>query len=101
REIEPRFARAGALVVSNASAFRMEPDIPLLIPEVNPGHLSLLEAQRVRRGWSGGIICNPNCVAAIVGLALAPIHQRWPLRALSVTTLQSASGAGYPGVAAL
>ena len=101
REIEPRFARAGALVVSNASAFRMEPDVPLIVPEVNPEQLGLLSIQRTGRGWPGGIICNPNCVAAIVGLALAPLHWRWGLRAASVVTLQSASGAGYPGVAAL
>ena len=101
REIEPRVARAGALVVSNASAFRMEPDVPLLVPEVNPEQLGLLTAQRRGRGWPGGIICNPNCVVAIVGLVLAPLHRRWGLRAASVVTLQSASGAGYPGVAAL
>lgn len=101
REIEPRFARAGALVVSNASAFRMEPDVPLIVPEANPEQLGLLAVQRSGRGWSGGIICNPNCVAAIVGLALAPLHRRWGLRAASLVTLQSASGAGYPGVAAL
>jgi len=101
REIEPQFAEAGALVISNASAFRMEPDVPLIVPEVNPEDLSLLATQRATHGWSGGIVCNPNCVAAIVGLALAPLHQRWGLRALSVTTLQSASGAGYPGVSAL
>ena len=101
REVEPRFARAGALVISNASAFRMDADVPLLVPEVNPADVSMLVAQREGRGWSGGIVCNPNCVAAIVGLALAPLHRRWGLRALSVTTLQSASGAGYPGVSAM
>lgn len=101
REIEPEFARAGALVFSNASAFRMESDVPLLIPEVNPDAVSLLDVQRAARKWEGGIVCNPNCVVAIVGLALAPLHQRWGLRAASVTTLQSASGAGYPGVSAL
>ena len=101
REIEPRFARAGALVVSNASTFRMEPDVPLIVPEVNPEQLGLLAVQRSQRGWPGGIVCNPNCVAAIVGLVLAPLHRRWRLRAASVVTLQSASGAGYPGVAAL
>ena len=101
REIEPCFAEAGALVISNASAFRMDREVPLLVPEVNPEDVSLLAVQRATRGWSGGIVCNPNCVAAIVGLALAPLHQRWGLRALSVTTLQSASGAGYPGVSAL
>jgi len=79
----------------------MEPDVPLLVPEVNPADLSLLETQRAARGWSGGIVCNPNCVVAIVGLALAALHERWRLRAASVTTLQSLSGAGYPGVSAL
>ena len=97
REIEPRFARAGALVVSNASGFRMEPDVPLIVPEVNPDQLALLATQRCSRGWTGGIICNPNCVAAIVGLALAPLHARFGLRAASLVTLQSASGAGHPG----
>ena len=101
REVEPEFARAGALVVSNASAHRMESDVPLLVPEVNPEALSLLVTQRAQRGWSGGIVCNPNCVVAIVGLALAALHQRRRLRAASVTTLQSISGAGYPGVSAL
>lgn len=101
REIEPRFARAGAVVVSNASAFRMEPDVPLIVPEVNPGQLELLTVRQKDRGWPGAIICNPNCVVAIVGLVLAPLHRRWGLRAASVVTLQSASGAGYPGVAAL
>ena len=101
REIEPRFARAGALVVSNAGAFRMEPDVPLIVPEVNPDHTALLEAQRRGRGWTGGIICNPNCVAAIVGLLLAPLHARFGLRTASLVTLQSASGAGHPGVAAV
>ena len=100
-EVEPSFAAAGALVVSNASAFRMEEDVPLVVPEVNSGRLELLEAQRTRRGWSGGIVCNPNCVAAIVSLPLAALAARWTLRAVSITTLQSVSGAGHPGVASL
>ncbi len=99
-EIEPRFARAGALVSSNASAFRMAPDVPLVVPEINPEHLSMVRAQRARRGWTGALVTNPNCSAIGLTLALAPL-QRFGLRRVLVTTLQAASGAGYPGVASL
>ena len=101
REVEPRFAKAGALVVTNASAFRLAEDVPLIIPEINADHLALLELQRERRGWSGGIVANPNCATAVIALALAPLHRRVPIRRVAVTTLQAASGAGYPGVASL
>ena len=101
-EIEPLFARAGVLVVSNASAFRMEPDVPLLIPEVNAG------APRASSRTSGspaagaaGIIANPNCSTAALVVALAPLHQAFGLRLAVVATLQAASGAGYPGVPSL
>lgn len=100
-EVEPLFARAGVLVVSNASAFRMEADVPLLIPEVNASHLGLLSAQRTARGWSGGIIANPNCSTAALVTALAPLHQAFGLRIAVAATLQAASGAGYPGVPSL
>jgi aspartate-semialdehyde dehydrogenase len=100
REIEPRFARAGAIVFSNASAYRMEVDVPLVVPEVNPEHLAALATQRERRGWSGAIITNPNCSTIGLTLALAPL-QPLGLRRVLVTTLQAASGAGYPGVASL
>ncbi len=100
REIEPRFAAAGALVFSNASAYRMEPDVPLIVPEINPGHLDALRAQRERRGWRGAIVTNPNCSTIGLTLALAPLL-RFGLRRVLVTTLQAASGAGYPGVASL
>ena len=99
--IEPAFAKAGCLVVTNASPFRMEEDVPLIIPEVNPDHLSLLDLQRERRGWEGGIIANPNCATAVIALALAPLHRRIPIRRVAVTTLQAASGAGHPGVSSL
>ncbi|HWA41263.1 MAG TPA: aspartate-semialdehyde dehydrogenase, partial [Gemmatimonadales bacterium] len=101
RTIEPAFAKAGSLVVTNASAFRMEDDVPLLIPEINPDHLSLLDLQQERRGWEGGIIANPNCATAVIALALAPLHRRVPIRRVAVTTLQAASGAGHPGVPSL
>lgn len=101
REVEPAFARAGALVVTNASAHRLDEDVPLIIPEINPDHLALLELQQERRGWGGGIIANPNCATAVIALALAPLHRRVPIRRVAVTTLQAASGAGYPGVPSL
>ncbi|PYP41967.1 MAG: aspartate-semialdehyde dehydrogenase [Gemmatimonadetes bacterium] len=101
REVEPAFARAGALVVTNASAHRMDPLVPLLIAEVNAGHLSLLEAQRKERGWRGGIVANPNCSTAALVSALAPLHQAFGIERLFVSTMQAVSGAGYPGVASL
>mgnify|MGYP001264471821 CR=1 FL=1 len=101
REIEPQFARAGALVFSNASAFRMESDVPLLVPEVNAEHLELLEVQRAKRGWRGAIVCNPNCTTAILVSALAPLERAFGIEALVVSSMQAVSGAGYPGVASL
>src|SRR5579884_326053 len=100
REIEPRWAAAGALVFSNASAYRMAEDVPLIVPEINPDHLGALRVQRERRGWRGAIVTNPNCSTIGLTLALAPL-QRFGLRRVLVTTLQAASGAGYPGVASL
>lgn len=100
-EVEPAFARAGALVFSNASAFRNEADVPLLIPEVNAAHLDLLATQRARRMWSGGIVCNPNCTATILALALAPLHEAFGVEAVSLVSMQAISGAGHPGVASL
>jgi aspartate-semialdehyde dehydrogenase len=97
--IEPRLAARGVMVVSNASAHRMLADVPLVIPEVNAGHMVLLEQQRQR--WPGAIITNPNCVTAALALALAPLHRIFGLERLVITTMQAASGAGYPGVASL
>lgn len=96
-EIEPAFAAAGHIVVSNARNFRMMPDVPLLIPEINPGHLALLEIQRRERGWRGAIVTNPNCSTVVLAMALAPLRV-FGLRSALVTTLQAVSGAGYPGV---
>lgn len=98
--IEPEFARAGALVFSNASAYRMMADVPLVIPEVNPHHLGALTTQRRVRGWTGALVTNPNCSTIGLALALAPLMRFQPQQVL-VTTLQAASGAGYPGVASL
>ena len=100
-EIEPRFAAAGALVFSNASAFRLAPDVPLVVAEVNPEHLELLTAQRAGRGWRGGIVCNPNCTTTVLVLALGPLHRAFGVEAVVMTSLQAVSGAGYPGVPGL
>jgi aspartate-semialdehyde dehydrogenase len=97
-EIEGAFAAAGHVVVSNSRNYRMERDVPLLIPEVNADHLGLLDAQQTGRGWTGRIITNPNCVVVVVAMALAPLRQFGLLNAV-VTSLQAISGAGYPGVA--
>lgn len=100
RDLEPRYAQAGALVFSNASAFRMGDDVPLIVPEINPDHLDALSTQRERHGWPGAIVTNPNCSTIGLTLALAPL-QRFGLRRVLVTTFQAASGAGYPGVPSL
>lgn len=99
-EIERAFAAEGHVVVSNSSHYRMAEDVPLLIPEVNPGHLGLLPAQRRERGWSGAIVTNPNCAAVGLVMALAPLKPFGLMNAM-VTTFQAVSGAGYPGVPSL
>ncbi len=102
REAEEAFARAGYPVISNSSAFRMDEDVPLLIPEVNHEHLRLLDAQRKGRAFDKGfIVTNPNCSTIMLAMALAPIHARFGVEAVAATTLQALSGAGYPGVASL
>jgi aspartate-semialdehyde dehydrogenase len=100
-EIEEEFARAGKLVLSNARNHRMESDVPLVIPEVNGDHLALLDTQRAHRGWTGAIVTNANCAATVAAVALAPLHQKFGLEKLFLTTMQAVSGAGYPGVASL
>ena len=99
-EIEGAFAAAGHIVVSNARNFRMDPLVPLLIPEVNPDHLQLIEEQRRVKGWSGAIVTNPNCSTIVLALALAPLRP-FNIRAVVVSTMQAVSGAGYPGVPSL
>jgi aspartate-semialdehyde dehydrogenase len=100
KDIEPAFAEAGHLVISNARSYRMDPLVPLLIPEINDDHLALLPAQRRARGWPGAIVTNPNCSTVVLAMALAPLRQ-FGLRSVMVTTLQAVSGAGYPGVPSL
>jgi aspartate-semialdehyde dehydrogenase len=101
RETEDSFAKAGYPVISNSSAFRMDTDVPLLIPEVNHDHLGLLEHQRRSYPSGGFIVTNPNCSTIMLVLALAPLHVSFGIEATVATTLQALSGAGYPGVASL
>jgi aspartate-semialdehyde dehydrogenase len=100
-EVERAFAEAGHVVVSNSGSYRMEPDVPLLIPEVNPDHLTLVRVQRQRRGWKGMIVTNPNCTAVGLVMSLAPIHRAFGLDRVVMTSMQAVSGAGYPGVPTL
>lgn len=97
-EIELAFARAGVAVFSNAKNYRMAPDVPLLIPEVNPDHLAAVVQQRRQRGWSGCIVTNANCCATPLVMALKPLQQAFGVRKVLVTTMQAISGAGYPGL---
>jgi aspartate-semialdehyde dehydrogenase len=101
RELEPQFAAAGCAVISNSSAFRMEPSVPLVIPEVNGDHLALVENQTWRKKSGGYIVTNPNCSAIGLVMALKPIVDRFGIEAIFVSTMQAVSGAGYPGVASL
>jgi len=100
-EIEGAFARAGHAVVSNSSNYRMEPDVPLVIPEVNADHLALVRTQRRERGWSGMIVTNPNCTAIGLVMSLAPLERAFGLAKVLMTSMQAVSGAGYPGVPTL
>lgn len=101
RETEVACARRGHLVFSNAGAHRMDPLVPLLVPEVNPEHTALVREQRQHKGWSGFIVTNPNCVAAVLVLPLHPLHRQFGLQKVLVNTMQSISGAGYPGLPSL
>jgi aspartate-semialdehyde dehydrogenase len=100
-ELEPRFAEAGCAVVSNSSALRMQEDVPLVIPEVNGGHIKLIDIQNWRKKSGGYVVTNPNCSAIGLVLALAPLHQKFGLETVMAVTMQAVSGAGYPGVASL
>src|ERR1700684_3145318 len=100
-EMEPRFAEAGCAVVSNSSALRMQADVPLVIPEVNAGHIKLIDGQAWRKKSGGYVVTNPNCSAIGLVLALAPLQEQFGLEAVMAVTMQAVSGAGYPGVASL
>jgi aspartate-semialdehyde dehydrogenase len=98
---EQAFAKAGRWVLSNAKNHRMDADVPLVIAEVNPDHLALLDTQRSSRQWSGGIVTNGNCSTIALVSAIAPLHRRFGIRRAVVVTMQAVSGAGYPGVPSL
>jgi aspartate-semialdehyde dehydrogenase len=99
-DIEQAFAQAGHVIVSNSRNHRMEPDVPLLIPEINSDHLKIIPLQQRRRGWKGQIATNPNCSTITLAMALAPLKQ-FGITKILATTMQAISGAGYPGVASM
>ncbi len=99
--IEGAFARAGIPVISNAKNYRMDNSVPLLVPEVNPEHIALIQSQSFTEDGSGWIVTNPNCVAVPLSLALNPLHKEFGIETVVLTTMQAVSGAGYPGVPSL
>ena len=98
--VERSFAESGRVIVSNARNYRMDSLVPLLVPEINADHLTLLPDQRQAKGWSGALVTNPNCSTVVLALGLAPLLE-FGLKSVIVTTAQAVSGAGYPGVASL
>jgi aspartate-semialdehyde dehydrogenase len=96
-EIEQAFAKSGHVVVSNSKNHRMESDVPLIVPEINPEHLQLIPGQQKLRGWKGQIVTNPNCSTIVLTMGLAPLKP-FGITKVIATTLQAISGAGYPGV---
>ncbi len=101
REVEPRLASQGIWVCSNASAFRKEPDVPILLPEINAEHIAVLRQQQANRGWKAGIVTNSNCTSSGLSVALKALDNAFGLKAAFVVSMQAISGAGYPGVASL
>jgi aspartate-semialdehyde dehydrogenase len=101
RTMEPAFADAGCAVISNSSAFRMHPQVPLVIPEINPGHLQLIELQSWRKQSGGFMVTNSNCSVMGLAIALAPLQEAFGIESVFVVTMQAISGAGYPGVASM
>ena len=99
-DIERAFAEAGHIVITNARNFRMDPVVPLLIPEVNADHLEVLAEQRRTKGWKGAIVTNPNCSTIVLAMALAPLRA-FTIKSVITSTMQAVSGAGYPGVPSL
>ena len=97
-EQEPEFAKAGVAVCTNAGAFRREADVPVLLPEVNPGHTKLVERQQAGRGWGGFIVTNPNCTSTGTTITLKALDQSFKIDKVFAVSLQALSGAGYPGV---
>lgn len=101
RQLEPEFAKAGHIVLTNASPYRMDPYVPLLIPEVNPDHIGIIPHQREQYGWEGYIVANANCSTTSVVLPLQILHQAYGLETAVIVTMQAISGAGHPGVSSM
>ncbi len=101
REIEPKLAAAGYIVLTNASPFRMDPYVPLLIPEVNPDHTAMIPQQQKEYGWDGYIVANANCSTTSIVLPMKILHEAYGIDSAVVVTLQAISGAGYPGVSSM
>jgi aspartate-semialdehyde dehydrogenase len=99
-DLEPLFAKASLAVCSNASAFRQDPDVPLLLPEVNPEHIALIPYQRQVRGWDGCIVTNPNCTCTGLTIVLKALQDAFGMLRVFAVSFQAFSGAGYPGVSA-
>jgi aspartate-semialdehyde dehydrogenase len=97
REVEPHFAEAGYVVSSNASAFRQDPDVPMIIPEVNGDHIKMVEWQAAKRGWKGLIVTSPNCTTTCAVMPLKPLDQAFTITGVIATSIQAVSGSGYPG----
>jgi len=100
-KIETDLATKGFFIISKASDHRMEEDVPLIIPEVNADHLGIIEEQRKKRGWKGAIVTDPNCSTTILAMSLKPLWDHFGIENVVVSTMQSLSGAGYPGVSSL
>lgn len=100
-EIERSFAEAGIPVISNAKNYRMDETVPLMIPEVNPNHAELIKTQSFSEDGSGWIVTNPNCVSVPLAMSLKPLQDSFGVKSVVVTSMQSVSGAGYPGVPSL
>lgn len=99
--IEQQFAEAGIPVISNAKNYRTHDQVPLLVPEVNPEHAELINKQTFSSDGSGWIATNPNCVSVPLSMSLKPLHDAFGIESLVVTSMQSVSGAGYPGVSSM
>lgn len=99
KESEPALAQKGIAVCSNASAYRQEPDVPIILPEVNAEHAQIVKIQQQRRGWPGFITTNPNCTSTGMTVALKALQNTFGLKRLFAVSMQAISGAGYPGVA--
>lgn len=100
-KIERSFAEAGIPVISNAKNYRMDESVPLLIPEINPDHIKLINTQTFSEDGNGWIVTNPNCVCVPLAMSLRPFYDAFGVSSVVVTSMQATSGAGYPGVASL